>query len=138
MELMVTTTKRAAYEAFAERLLEACRDDPTMPRSGERGFLKALGKKAGIGYKGAEKWVKGLGMPDMGNASLVARNLGVSFEWLMTGRGEKTISFAIAESQATYGADIIGVAQSIVQLPAETRGAIIHLINFCATKKTKQ
>lgn len=137
MELMVTTTKRAAYEAFAERLLEACRDDPTMPKPGERGFLKALGKKAGIGYKGAEKWVKGLGMPDMGNGSLVAQNLGVSFEWLMTGRGQKNVTYSIAEGHATYGLEVTSLAKDIASLPTDVRSAVMCLIDFCV-RKAKQ
>ncbi len=131
---MVTMSKREAYEAFAERLLEACRDDPTMPKPGERGFLKALGEKAGIGYKGAEKWIKGMGMPDMGNGSLLAQHLGVSFEWLMTGRGPKTPSFAIAEGQAVYSAQVLDLARTVATLPPEIVEALGQLLDFCMNK----
>ena len=58
-----------------------------MPKPGERGFARALGDIVGVSYKGAEKWLKGDGMPDMGNAAILAKRLNVQFEWLMTGRG---------------------------------------------------
>jgi len=135
---MVTTEVEGAYKTFADRLLEACRDSKRLPKPDERGFNKALGKMAGVGYKGAEKWVKGSGMPGMANASLLADKLGVRLEWLMTGRGPKKLaadsvqfSRAIArEDPVHYGvseADLL-LARSITQLPDNIKTSIKALI----------
>lgn len=88
MEPMVSKKKETIYAEFAKRLWEAC-EDYGFKR--ERGLSKKVGALAGIGYKGAEKWLNGLGMPDMGHGVALASNLGISYEWLMTGRGAKKI-----------------------------------------------
>lgn len=131
-------TKQDAYQAFAARLLEACADDPTMPKQTDRGFFKALGLRGGIGYKGAEKWVKGLGMPDMGHSTILAQNLNVSLEWLMTGRGFKRVgTIAIAESAAQYqpSAEVTQLTRTIAALPPEISDAISRLIDACLKHK---
>ncbi len=82
---MVTNTSAEIYRQFADRLNEVC-NDLKLP---ERGKSKLVGKMAGVGYKGAEKWLIGMGMPGMAHAAKLAVSLGVCFEWLMTGRGPK-------------------------------------------------
>jgi hypothetical protein len=92
MEPMVPDTakqldKEAIYVAFSRRLNEAC-DDKGIVRG--RGRKTAVGALVNVGYKGATKWLDGQGMPDMGHASALAIELGVAFDWFMTGRGPKT------------------------------------------------
>lgn len=84
LEPMVTKRKARSYLQFSERLGKAC-DTYGLP---QKGRPRQLGALVGIGYKGAEKWLNGDGMPDMGHATLLAEELGISFEWLMTGRSE--------------------------------------------------
>lgn len=97
---MVTTAKGSTYHQFAARLHAAC-DDVGLPRP--RGRATELGKLVGVGYKGASKWLDGHGMPDMGHAAALAATLGVCFEWLMTGRGPKTVGqYHAAEPRAAY------------------------------------
>lgn len=97
---MVTTTKAATYQQFAARLHEAA-DARGLPAG--RGRATDLGRLVGVGYKGASKWLAGYGMPDMAHASQLAVALGVSFEWLMTGRGAKHVgALADAESSGRY------------------------------------
>lgn len=137
--MVLKSEKRDVYQAFAKRLMDACAKDPTMPKAEERSFLKALGQRVGIGYKGAEKWKKGDGMPDMGNAVLLATSLGVSFEWLMTGRGPMSIEESIApqfsrvaESKTHYYGfreEEVLISKRIAKLPEKTRIALIQLID---------
>ena len=81
---VISETKSKIYRNFARRLHVAC-DHVQLPKG--RGRATALGTMMGVSYKGAGKWLDGGGMPDMGHASGLATVLGVSFEWLMTGRG---------------------------------------------------
>jgi hypothetical protein len=101
MEPMVTKVKEVAYRAFAQRLHEACTDAGIPPG---RGRATQVGSLVDVGYKGATKWLDGIGMPDMGNATILAQALGVCFEWLMTGRGPKKLDGAqkAAEEPGTY------------------------------------
>lgn len=87
---MVTKQKDKIYTEFSRRLREACKDAGYDPDA--RGFSKRLGSMGGIGYKGAEKWLDGVGMPGMGNGVLLATSLHVSFNWLMAGQGNKSQS----------------------------------------------
>jgi hypothetical protein len=57
------------YEDFAGRLKEAIADQG--------------------GVSGAGKWLRGESLPGMENALLLATELGVCVEWLLTGRGPK-------------------------------------------------
>lgn len=82
---MVPNKKERAYQQFAARLNKAC-DDIGLPK---RGRSKLVGAMVGVGYKGAEKWLNGLGMPDMGHATELAKELRKEFDWLMTGRGSE-------------------------------------------------
>lgn len=104
---MVAKMKQDVYQEFAQRLAEACRSDPSLPQVNARGFSKALGAKVGVGYKGAEKWIKGESMPDRANGSALAVALGVSEEWLMTGRGPKHVQ----STNNGYRPGFIGVAE---------------------------
>jgi hypothetical protein len=137
MEPMVTKETEKAYRDFSERLLEACEDSKILPKKDERGFNKALGKLAGVGYKGAEKWVKGGGMPGMANASILAKKLGVRIEWLLTGEGPKKIDQDIPafsrrhamEQPASYAIDADDLlARKIQQLPEDLKNQIKALI----------
>lgn len=133
---MVSKYKREAYQNFARRLLDACEHDTLMPKKNERGFTKALGMKVGIGYKGAEKWIKGESMPDMGNATILAKSLGVSLEWLMTGRGSKTGILGTQEEAAEYRIprEHFELAKDIALLSPKTRDSIKHLVDIIQRK----
>lgn len=138
---MVTTTKAATYQHFAARLHQAA-DARGLPAG--RGRATDLGRLVGVGYKGASKWLAGSGMPDMAHASQLAIALGVSFEWLMTGRGAKRIGSAVAESAGKYVVPLHhnNLRESIrlvmQELPAdeyhlthEARAAAIEAIYLC-------
>lgn len=135
---MVSKMKREMYQAFSRRLIEACDQDPSMPRKNERGFNKALGLRVGISYKGAEKWIKGDSMPDMANAALLARSLGVSIEWLLTGRGSRTgiVEQSTAEESPKYEIphEAMNLAKQISLLPPKTRDSIKHLVEIIQSK----
>lgn len=85
-EPMVTDEIRLA---FAERLNEAL-DDIGVPPKGE-GRQAAVGKRYGVSQHGARKWIEGEAMPELTRAIEIALDLGVTTEWLLSGRGEKRI-----------------------------------------------
>ncbi|MFO1351882.1 MAG: S24 family peptidase [Gammaproteobacteria bacterium] len=82
MELMVTSAKD-----FAMRLNEAL-DDKDLP-SKHAGRQVLVAKMFGVSQKGARKWLEGIGYPTTHRAREIAKRLGVRYEWLMSGIGEK-------------------------------------------------
>lgn len=76
---------------FARRLNQALDEmQPPAPGDGDgrQLFVAAL---FGVDQTGARKWLRGEGFPAIGRAIQIAKRLNVSFEWLMTGRGEKRV-----------------------------------------------
>lgn len=102
LRLMVSNIKNKTYQHFARRLHTAC-DRYGLPAN--HGRATALGKIAGVSYKGAGKWLDAMGMPDMGHAAILAKALDVPFEWLMTGRGSENLVHGVAESAPSYTSD---------------------------------
>lgn len=98
-----------------------------------------MGRMIGVSYKGAGKWLNGDGMPDMGNATDLAKNLGVNFEWLMTGvgnvPGEKRTGGALTRHEDAW-------LKVIRQLPPSERERFLEAIGAVATamgiRKTKR
>jgi transcriptional regulator with XRE-family HTH domain len=79
---MVTDVERAA---FAKRLNQAL-DELEFPISGA-GRQTQLAKMFHVSQKGARKWLVGEAMPSMARLTEMARDLGLSAEWLLTGLG---------------------------------------------------
>lgn len=76
---------------FAQRLNQALNEmQPPAPGEGDgrQDFVASL---FGVDQTGARKWLRGEGFPAIGRAIQIAKRLNVSFEWLMTGRGEKRV-----------------------------------------------
>lgn len=90
---------------FAARLNEALDDIGYAPKGSGRQV--ALGKQFDVSQKGARKWLEGEAMPELTRAIQIAGALGVSVEWLLTGRGAKRAGAApgplrVAEPPSTY------------------------------------
>ena len=123
--MVLETAKEAIYSDFADRLNAIC-DEKGLP---DRGRPQLLGKMAGVGYKGAEKWIKGLSMPDVPHGTALAIGLDVYFEYLMTGRGPKYMEtksqLKAAESAGEYRiADIVSIAETAMNkagVPADDK-----------------
>lgn len=81
---MVTSSSN---KAFAARLNEAL-DDKRVPPKGQ-GRQQAVGRIFGVSQKAARKWLEGEGRPKGERAAEIAVRLGVSYDWLMTGKGNK-------------------------------------------------
>jgi len=112
--------KDEIYSDFAGRLNGIC-DEIGIP---SRGRSQQLAKMTGLkSYKGAEKWTKGLSMPDVPHGTALAKALGVYFEYLMTGRGPKFMGAAplakVAEPPAEYN---IGAIVEIVDTVLDQAG----------------
>jgi hypothetical protein len=78
---MVAVTR----ESFAGRLHEALADQGREER-GRAAYLAKIGR---VSSTAAGKWLSGESLPGMENVVLVATELGVCVEWLLTGRGPK-------------------------------------------------
>lgn len=74
--------KKATRDSFWARLTEAMKD------KGKKPTQVAAGAIVGVRQTSARKWATG-GFPEMGTAIKLATELGVSVEWLLTGRGSK-------------------------------------------------
>jgi hypothetical protein len=76
---------------------------------------------------------------------LLAKSLGVSFEWLMTGRGPMKSGDMSApqfmraeETRGDYAGlseEEIRISKTFAALPAKTRAAILHLIEALPREK---
>lgn len=80
---------------FAKRLNELC-DDAGMPekysgRQVELAKLIRLITNEDISTKAVRKWLEGAGFPSTDKIILIAKWANVSSEWLISGRGRKTI-----------------------------------------------
>lgn len=86
MEPMVTGhNKDSSLRDFARRLNMAC-DHGNLPPKGY-GRQVTLAKLAGVGQKGARKWLEGEAFPRVWRLEQLAKKLGVRSQWLMTGEG---------------------------------------------------
>lgn len=72
---------------FAERL-NMLADEAQMPL---RGRQVIFGDLFGAGQKGARRWLKGNGFPQLQKCIEMSVHFGVHLEWLMTGRGPKNV-----------------------------------------------
>lgn len=70
---------------FSQRLNKAL-DDIGVPQKGQN-RQEIVGKRFGVTQKGARKWLEAESIPNIDRCIHIAKDLGVSFEWLMTGRG---------------------------------------------------
>lgn len=73
--------------AFSKRLNEVC-DDMRIPPKGQA-RQTTLAKIFDVTQKGARKWLEAEGYCSIATGKRIATWAGVSFDWLMTGQGEK-------------------------------------------------
>jgi len=82
--------KRELLEAFSMRVNKVC-DILGIPPAGKNRQAE-LGKLFGVTQKAARKWLVGEGFPDTAICIQMAVKSGVSFDWLMTGRGDEIVN----------------------------------------------
>ena len=70
-------------EGFSKRLNEAL-DELRYPRHGRQ---TALAKVMGVTQRSTMAWLKGISIPDYAKIVSLAKKLGLSLEWLMSGQG---------------------------------------------------
>ncbi len=74
---------------FAERF-NSLLDELEIPPK-HSGRIQYVAELFGLTHRGAGKWVNGLALPPKKKRELVAKKLGINFEWLEFGRGEMLI-----------------------------------------------
>ncbi|WP_052262805.1 hypothetical protein [Chromobacterium violaceum] len=81
--------KQLILDAFAKRVNIVC-DRLGIPPAGKN-RQDILGKRYGVSQKAARKWLVGEGFPDTAISIRMAVDAKVSFDWLMTGRGQMEV-----------------------------------------------
>lgn len=101
--------------AFAKRFNLAC-DRAGIPAKGS-GRQTAVATLFQVSQKGARKWLEGEAIPGTKRIPVMARTLGVTAEWLLTGDdGSLTGGLPVREEGKTYTADILRLARAIESL----------------------
>lgn len=73
----------------------------------ERGFTQSdLGKRIGVSQPTVSDWEKGVTEPTVDNLRLLAVELGVYFEWIVTGRGERDFKHEVRQEGESYRVEI--------------------------------
>lgn len=114
--------------AFAKRLNTAC-DRAGIPAKG-KGRQVVLGELFGVSQNGARKWLEGEAIPNTKRLPAMARMLGVTTEWLLTGDDPPhTGGLPVAEEAETYDLEDLRVARAIRSLPPKSRVALQTVLN---------
>lgn len=98
-----TDQTKAEFAARLKSRLEAM----GVPEHGQQSWCA---RAFGTSQKGAAKWLLGLGLPTLARGIIMARNLNVGLEWLMTGRGSRD-----APPPPDAQADAAGEAYRVMQ-----------------------
>lgn len=107
-------------QEFAARLHQALDSRGAPPRHYGRGAEVA--RRCGISPTAAAKWLNGESYPDLERAIALAEWLGVSVEWLYTGRGARDV--------ARPDPAISEVVELFSGLPTEQRNAALEFLKF--------
>lgn len=105
-----------------------------------RGRAGHLAARFDVSGETARKWLNGLAIPALVRMLDIAHRLGVSFEWLATGRGTPTQYSKVQDSVAIPPYHIEGREQSrlvglIGHLPREQRKAMLLLLEHLVEKR---
>jgi hypothetical protein len=87
---MGTDERRAARESFSERLGEVLDAVTDVPRT--RGRRTWVAKQWNVSVETARKWLVGLDIPDRAHLAAICAKLGVSPDWMLTGRGQRYLT----------------------------------------------
>lgn len=112
----------ATHKEFALRLNEAL--DLQGLRRG-RGRRVKIAKMGGVSGEGARKWLSGESLPTMEHAIVLASECGVCVEWLLTGRGPKSLSETIAPPKQKLPDDMMRLIRALESLSPESR-SLLH------------
>lgn len=109
--------------AFAKRFNLAC-DRAGIPAKGS-GRQTAVATLFQVSQKGARKWLEGEAIPGTKRIPVMARTLGVTAEWLLTGDDASlTGGLPVRQEGKTYTADTLRLAAAIESLPPKSRVAL--------------
>jgi transcriptional regulator with XRE-family HTH domain len=117
--------------AFAKRFNLAC-DRAGIPAKG-RGRQTAVATLFQVSQKGARKWLEGEAIPNTKRLPAMARLLGVTTEWLLTGDDPPlTGGLPVGEEAQTYDLEDLRVARAIRSLPPKSRVALQTVLDAFA------
>ena len=120
-------------EAFTKRLnLALDRSDLGVPAKG-KGRQTYVGKLFHVGQKAARKWLEGDGFPKLEQCIYIAKETKVSFEWLMTGRGEMRMLEQVQEAIGRTTA----IADMLLRMDADAQSEWINYGEYLLKKADK-
>lgn len=93
--------------AFSLRMHEIC-DDMKLPRHGRQSALAGLFK---VSQKGARKWLEAESFPRWEHIIRITEWAGITVEWLMSGRGPKTIDLLYPTRAIAHVAGIMSAME---------------------------
>jgi len=105
-------------DAFKDRLNELCDDAGVPPKGKNRQAI--VGKMFGVSQEAARKWLEGESVPSQERIYEICKKWDVSYEWVMSGRGQKRISYGVAAN--TPEAHALKIMQDMT--PAEKLRAV--------------
>jgi hypothetical protein len=99
---------KSAHAAFAARLAEICTDQGLTPRGRQAALVRMLkGRQVDVTQPAVKKWFDGDSLPDMEKCIEIAQWGRVCFEWLMTGRGPKSIDQLYPSKAIAHVAEVM-------------------------------
>lgn len=135
--------KQTLLDAFARRVNLVC-DRLGIPPAGKNRQAE-LGNRFGVSQKAARKWLVGEGFPDTAISIRMAIDARVSYDWLMTGRGQMEVTDYSSDSEDDGlavrrvvfpgdGKDPIGVYGKDLEELKQTLESALHVIEKAARK----
>lgn len=94
--------------AFVDRLNEVC-DDKQLPA--ERGRQARLAETFKVTPQAARKWLMGEVYPNHEKLMEIAIWADVSFEWLVTGRGEKKLRYGTPDPNIQHAVEVMNAME---------------------------
>ena len=93
---------------FKDRLLQACVNNPNLPRYGE-GLHSHIGKKMNASKQAVARWFSGESLPSYGNIVILSKLLDVDLNWLAVGDPVQTEQeFQLLETPDNAGLHAFG------------------------------
>jgi transcriptional regulator with XRE-family HTH domain len=109
-------------EQFAARLNQLCDEKGVPPKGHAR--QSVIAKRFGVTQVGARRWLEAIGFPTAEKAIQIAIWGGVSYEWLMTGRGQKHLRVVSEKTEQ--------IEQIIEQLSPSLQDEVLKIVIILA------
>jgi len=120
---------QSPHKEFAKRLHQAW-DYAGFPQGRHR--TSEIADHYEVSRESARKWARGLSMPTIERLHQMAVQMGISFEWLSTGRGTMEGKNLVREASTKYDTpEELRLVGLVRKLPRKKQRALIQLLEEC-------